>query len=326
MLLSRREVREAALRVAPYVRRTPVVRLGAAVAGVEHDVVLKLEGLQHSGSFKARGAFNTLLSQPVPPAGVIAASGGNHGAAVAYAAHRLGLPAEVFVPERAPEAKLSRIRRYGAQVTGVGADYAEAYEASLEQERRTGALRVHAYDQAEVVLGQGTAAVELSEQAPELDVLLVAVGGGGLLAGCASWYTDSLRLVAVETAGAPTLHRARQAGAPVDVEVGGVAADALGARRLGALAHEIAQRYVDDAVLVEDDAVLAAQRLLWDELRVLAEPGGATALAALLSGAVRCAPGDRVGVLVCGANVDPATWSAASQALVVASATDGAQA
>ncbi len=326
MQLSRREVREAALRVAPYVRRTPVVDLRAAVPGLRHDVVLKLEGLQHSGSFKARGAFNSLLSQPVPPAGVIAASGGNHGAAVAYAASRLGLPAEVFVPERAPEAKLSRIRRYGAQVTAVGADYAQAYEASLEQERRTGALRVHAYDQPEVVLGQGTVAVELSEQAPELDVLLVAVGGGGLIAGCACWYTDSLRLVAVETTGAPTLHRARAAGAPVDVEVGGVAADALGARRLGALAHEIAQRHVDEAVLVEDDAVVSAQRLLWDELRVLAEPGGATALAALLSGAVRCAPQDRVGVLVCGANVDPSTWSADAQALVVATATDGPRA
>jgi threonine dehydratase len=321
--LTRRDVREAALRVAPYVRRTPVVALGADITGVQHDVVLKLEGLQHSGSFKARGAFNTLLSRPVPSAGVIAASGGNHGAAVAYAAHRLGLPAEVFVPERAPEAKLSRIRRYGARVTAVGADYAEAYGASLEQERRTGALRVHAYDQPEVVLGQGTAAVELSEQAPGLDVLLVAVGGGGLIAGCASWYTDSLRLISVETTGAPTLHRAWQAGAPVDVEVGGVAADALGARRLGALAHEVVRRYVDDAVLVEDQAVLDAQRLLWDELRVLAEPGGATALAALLSGVVKCAPGDRVGVLVCGANVDPSTWSAASQALVVADAADG---
>jgi threonine dehydratase len=321
--LGRRGVRDAALRVAPYVRRTPVVVLAGEGAGLQHDIVLKLEGMQHSGSFKVRGAFNTLLSQPVPAAGVLAASGGNHGAAVAYAAQRLGHPAEVFVPQAAPEAKLQRIRRYGARVTAVGADYAEAYEASLEQERRSGALRVHAYDQPEVVLGQGSVAVELSEQAPELDVLLVAVGGGGLIAGCASWYTDSLRVVAVETVGAPTLHRARQAGAPVDVEVSGVAADALGARRLGALAHEVAQRYVDDAVLVDDDAVLAAQRLLWDELRVLAEPGGATALAALLSGAHVAGPGDRVGVLVCGANVDPSTWSAATGALVVTSAANG---
>lgn len=323
--LSRRSVRHAALRIAPYVRRTPVVRLDAGRAGLEHDVVLKLEGLQHSGSFKVRGAFNTMLSQPVPSTGVIAASGGNHGAAVAYAAQRLGQLAEVFVPQTAPEAKLSRIRRYGARVTAVGADYAEAYEASLQQERRSGALRVHAYDQVDVVLGQGTTAVELSEQAPDLDVLLVAVGGGGLIAGCASWYTDSLRVVAVETVGAPTLHRAREAGTPVDVEVGGVAADALGARRLGALAHEVAQRYVDDAVLVEEQAVLAAQRLLWEELRVLAEPGGATALAALLSGAVACRPDDRVGVLVCGANVDPSTWSTSTQALVVASAAAGAR-
>lgn len=320
MVIARHEIRQAARRTAPYVRRTPVVVLDGHGVGLPHDVVLKLEGMQHSGSFKARGAFHTLLSRPVPPAGVVAASGGNHGAAVAYASQRLGHVAQVFVPQAAPEAKLQRIRRYGARVTAVGADYAEAYEASLAHEQRTGALRVHAYDQHEVVVGQGTAAYELSEQAPELDTLLVAVGGGGLIAGCAAWYTDSLRLVAVETHGTPTLHRARAAGQPVDVEVGGVAADALGARRLGDIAQDVTRRWVDDAVLVTDDAVLDAQRVLWEQLRVLAEPGGATALAALLSGAVVVEAGARVGVLVCGANVDPSTWSASSEALVVASA------
>lgn len=309
MAIARQDVREAAARIAPFIRRTPVVVLGGNRLGLPHDVVLKLEGLQHSGSFKVRGAFNTLLSADLPAAGVIAASGGNHGAAVAYAAQRLGHRAEVFVPAAAPGAKLERIRRYGAQVTAIGADYAEAHRASLEREAATGALRVHAYDQHEVVVGQGTVASELSEQAPELDAVLIAVGGGGLIAGCASWYTDSLRVVAVEPERAPTLHRARAAGAPVDVEVGGVAADSLGARRLGTIAAEVAARYVDESLLVSDAAIREAQRVLWEELRVLAEPGGATALAALLSGACAGTPGTTVGVVVCGANLDPASWS-----------------
>ena len=309
MSVGRADVRTAARRIAPYVRRTPVVVLDGARVGLPHDVVLKLESLQHSGSFKVRGAFNTLLSAPVPAAGVIAASGGNHGAAVAYAASALGHRAEVFVPAAAPAAKLERIRRYGARVTAVGADYAEAFAASVEQGEATGALRVHAYDQPEVVAGQGTAAVELGQQRPDLDVLLVAVGGGGLIAGCAAWYTDSLTVVAVEPVAAPTLHAARQAGEPVDVEVGGLAADALGARRLGSIAAEVAGRHVDEAVLVPDEAIRDAQRVLWEELRVLAEPGGATALAALLCGAYVAPAGSAVGALVCGANLDPASWS-----------------
>lgn len=307
--IARAEVRRAALRIAPYVRRTPVVVLGGNAAGLPSGVVLKLENLQHSGSFKARGAFNTLLSAAVPAAGVIAASGGNHGAAVAYAAARLGHPAQVFVPAAAPEAKLERIRRYGAEVVAVGSNYAEAYQASLEQEERSGALRVHAYDQPEVVLGQGTVAYELGEQAPALDTVLIAVGGGGLIAGCAAWYTDSVRVVGVEPERAPTMHAARVAGAPVDVEVGGVAADALGARRLGAIAAEVTGRYVQRAVLVPDEAIRSAQRVLWEEARVLTEPGGATALAALLSGAYVPDGDERVGVVVCGANLDPASWS-----------------
>ncbi|MCZ2804931.1 threonine/serine dehydratase [Modestobacter sp. VKM Ac-2983] len=314
MTITRSDVRHAAARIAPFVRRTPVVVLAGSGLGLPHDVVVKLEQLQHSGSFKARGAFNTLLSADVPATGVIAASGGNHGAAVAYAAQRLGHRATIFVPAAAPEAKLARIRRYGADVVAVGRDYAEAYRASAEEESRTGALRVHAYDQPEVVAGQGTVAAELSEQAPDLDTVLIAVGGGGLIAGCASWYTDSLRVVGVEPERAPTLHAARAAGHPVDVEVGGLAADALGARRLGAIAAEVADRYVDEAVLVPDEAIREAQRLLWEELRVLAEPGGATALAALLSGAHVAAAGDRVGVVVCGANLDPASWSVLPEA------------
>jgi len=309
MPITRSEVREAAARIAPFVRRTPVVVLGGNGLGLPHDVVLKLEQLQHSGSFKARGAFNALLSADVPAAGVIAASGGNHGAAVAYAAQALGHRATVYVPAAAPQAKLERIRRYGAQVVAVGSAYAEAHQASVEEEERTGALRVHAYDQAEVVAGQGTVAHELSQQAPDLDAVLIAVGGGGLIAGCASWYTDSLRVVGVEPVRAPTMHAARAAGAPVDVEVSGVAADALGARRLGAIAFDVAGRHVDQSLLVPDAAIREAQRVLWEELRVLAEPGGATALAALLCGAYAAAPGERVGVVVCGGNLDPASWS-----------------
>jgi threonine dehydratase len=307
--VSRRDVEAAARRIAPFVRRTPVVVLEGDRGGLPHDVVLKLEGMQHSGSFKVRGAFNALLSSAVPAAGVIAASGGNHGAAVARAASALGTRAEVFVPATAPAAKQERIRRYGATVTAVGATYAEALAASVERGDRTGALRVHAYDQPEVVAGQGTVAVELSQQCPDLDTVLVAVGGGGLVAGCAAWYTDSLAVVGVEPEAAPTLHAARAAGEPVDVEVGGIAADALGARRLGTIAHEVTSRYLAGSVLVPDDAIRQAQRVLWEELRVLAEPGGATALAALLCGAYVPGPGSRVGVLVCGANLDPASWT-----------------
>ena len=314
MTIPRSQVREAARRISPFVRRTPVAVLGGTALGLPDDLVLKLEHLQHSGSFKARGAFNTLLAADVPAAGVIAASGGNHGAAVAYAAAQLGHRATVFVPAAAPEAKLERIRRYGADVVPVGRNYAEAHQASVEEELRTQALRVHAYDQPEVVAGQGTVAHEFSEQAPDLDTVLIAVGGGGLIAGCASWYTDSARVVGVEPERAPTMHAALAAGAPVDVEVSGLAADALGARRLGDIAFDVATHYVDSAVLVPDAAIREAQRVLWEELRVLAEPGGATALAALLCGAHVPAPGERTGVVVCGANLDPASWSVLPEA------------
>lgn len=286
-------------------RVTPILRMEVSAWGQEAPIVLKLEHLQHTGSFKPRGAFNRILSQSVPPAGVIAASGGNHGAAVAYAAQRLGHRAEIFVPEVCPPIKVARLREYGAEVTQVGATYADALRASQARAGETGALVVHAYDQPEVIAGQGTVGVELAWQAPALDTVLVAVGGGGLIAGIAAWYAGAARVIGVEPQAAPTLAAALDAGEPVDVTVGGLAADALGATRVGAEAFAIARRWVDRVVLVGDDQIGAAQRALWHDLRIVAEPGGATAVAALLSGAYRPAPGERVGVVVCGGNTEP---------------------
>ena len=304
-MVCRDEVQAAAERIVGYVRETPIIRLRGEEIGVPGDLVLKLEQLQHTGSFKVRGAFNALLSQPIPAAGVIAASGGNHGAGVAFAARRLGVPAEIFVPEATPEVKLARLRGYGATVRQVGANFAEAQAACRARAAETGALRVHAYDQPEVLAGQGTLARELEAQAPELDTVLVAVGGGGLIGGIASWYAGRTRVVGVEPEAAATLWSALQAGEPVDVEVGGIAADALGARRAGQLGFAVAQRHIDDVVLVPDEAILQAQQALWDQLRLIAEPGGATALAALLAGAYTPHPGERVGVIICGGNTEP---------------------
>jgi threonine dehydratase len=266
--------------------------------------VLKLEYMQHTGTFKARGAFNSLLSLPVPEAGVITASGGNHGAAVAYAAGRLGHRAEVFAAETAPRVKVERIRRYGAEVFLRGSAYSQAMEACLERARATGARLIHAYDQPETVAGQGTAFREFDAQAPGLDAVLVAVGGGGLIAGALAWYGRRIRIVAVEPERAPTLARALEAGRPVDVEVSGIAADSLGARRIGAIAFAMARQALHASVLVSEEEIGQAQRVLWEKLRIATEPGGAAATAALLSGRWRPAPGERVGVLVCGANVD----------------------
>jgi threonine dehydratase len=269
-------------------------------------VTLKLELLQHAGSFKPRGAFNRMLSAAIPKAGVIAASGGNHGAAVAYAARALGVPAEIFVPATTPAAKVDRIAGYGAQVVRGGAAYAEAAQACRERQRQTGALDVHAYDHEDVLCGQGTLARELEMQAPDLTHVLVATGGGGLIGGVAAWYAGSAAVISVEPEGCPTLHTALRAGEPVDVAVSGLAADSLGARRCGSLMFAVAQRYVADSLLVTDEAILVAQRMLWDRFRLIAEPGGATAAAALLSGAWVPPEGARVGVVVCGANTDPA--------------------
>ncbi len=283
-----------------------MLRLAAGELGPAVPVVLKLEFLQHTGSFKPRGAFNRLLLAERPEAGVITASGGNHGAAVAYAAQVLGLRAEVFVPEPTPAEKCARIEGFGARLVRAGASYAEALAASRARQMETGALEVHAYDHPDVLAGQGTVGMEFEADAPDLTHVLVATGGGGLIGGIAAWYGGRVRVVSVEPEGCPTLHAALAAGHPVPVAPSGIAADSLGAREAGSVMFGVAQAHVSDAVLVSDAAISAAQRLLWQRLRIIAEPGGATALAALLSGAFR-PPGDaRVGVVLCGANCAPA--------------------
>lgn len=296
----------AAARIAGHVRETPVLALEAGAFGVGGRLTLKLESLQHTGSFKARGAFNRLLSGDVPAAGVIASSGGNHGVAVAYAARALGHRAEIFVPTVSALVKIARLREYDAHVTVTGAVFSDALAASTRRAAETGALVAHPYEQPEIVAGQGTVARELEGQAGDLDTVLVAVGGGGLIGGIAAWYEGRAKMVGVEPEGCPTLANALAAGRIVDVEVGGLAADSLGATRTGALNLEIAARNVDRVVIVGDDAIAAAQRALWERLRLVAEPGGATALAALLSGAYRPAVGERIGVVICGGNTDPA--------------------
>lgn len=295
------EITAAARRIAPHVRRTPV--MAARLGG--HDLALKLEQVQHTGTFKARGAFNTLLSGPVPAGGVVAASGGNHGAAVAYAAAQLGIPARIFVPEMAGPAKIALIRRSGADLTVVPGQYADALEAALAHERATGAMQVHAYDAPGTVAGQGTCMLEWEDQGLDADTVLIAVGGGGLIGGALGWLAGRRKLVAVEPETSCALNAALAAGQAVDVEVSGIAANALGARRIGALCLDLAQRHLGASVLVSDAAIAEAQRLLWHEARLLVEPAGATAMAALLSGAYVPAPGERVAVLLCGANVAP---------------------
>jgi threonine dehydratase len=288
--------------IRPHVRRTPVLEARGADFGLACELVFKLELLQHSGSFKARGAFANLLTRQVPAAGVVAASGGNHGAAVAYAAQKLGRPARIYVPTVSSPAKIERIRSYGADLVIVGERYADALAASEAWAAESGALQVHAFDQPGALLGQGTIAFELSEQAPALDTLLVAVGGGGLIGGIAAWYEGKVKIVGVEPSAAPTLTRALQAGGPVDAEAGGIAADSLAPKRVGELMFPLAKRYVASVLLVEDDAIRNAQRALWESLRLVTEPGGAAAFAALLSGVYRAQPNERVGVLLCGGN------------------------
>ena len=290
--------------IRPHVRRTPTMLADMADFGLPAAPVLfKLEQLQHTGSFKVRGAFANLLLRQAPAAGVVAASGGNHGAAVAYAAQRLDVPAAIFVPSIASLAKLERIRAYGASLVIAGDRYADALAASQAHVAATGALPVHAFDQPETLLGQGTVGLELEADAPEVDTLLVAVGGGGLIGGVAAWYRNRVKVVAVEPDTAPTLHAALAAGRPVDAAAEGIAADSLAPRQIGAVMFPIAQAYVaPDVVLVQDDEIRAAQTALWSVLRLLTEPGGAAAFAALLSGRYRPAPGERVAVLVCGAN------------------------
>ena len=296
-------IRAAAERIAPHIRRTPVVAVDGADFGLAAArLVFKLEFLQHAGSFKTRGAFNHLLTREIPPVGVVAASGGNHGAAVAYAAMKMKRPATIFVPSVASPAKMDQIRGYGARLEIAGERYNDALVASEEWVGRTGAAAIHAYDQIETLQGQATVGVEYEEQAPELDALLVAVGGGGLIGGIAAWYAGRVPVIGVEPEAAPTLTRALQAGEPVDAPAGGLAADSLAPKRVGALMFPIARRYVERTVLVSDDAIRDAQRALWKTLRIVAEPGGAAALAALTCGAWRPPPGASIGVLLCGAN------------------------
>ncbi|MBZ9964130.1 threonine/serine dehydratase [Mesorhizobium sp. BR1-1-2] len=296
-------------RIRPYVRHTPVLRVDMA----DFDrpplaLDLKLECLQHSGSFKARGAFTNLLERPVPEAGVVAASGGNHGAAVAYAAMRLGHRATIFVPEVSPPAKLERIRGYGAELVVGGARYAEALAASERFAEQTGALQIHAFNQEETLIGQGTLGLEIENDLPQIDTLLVAVGGGGLIGGIAAWFAGRIRIVAVEPEGAPTLYRALEAGHPVDAPAEGIAADSLAPKRVGEMMFPIAEAFVERSILVSDDDIVAAQKALWDRVRIISEPGGAAAFGAILSGRYAPAPGERVAVLVCGANANPAKF------------------
>jgi threonine dehydratase len=309
-MIQRSEIQEAGRRIAPHVRRTPVIQLEAGAFDIDARIFLKLELLQHTGSFKPRGAFNSILSSTVPQSGVIAASGGNHGAAVAFAARKLGHRAEIFVPTISSPNKVERLRQYGAEVSVTGKDYAEALAASLKRAAQTGALSIHAYDDQRVLAGQGTLGIELEDQVRDLDSLLVAVGGGGLIGGVASWYQDRVRVISVEPECAPSLAKALAARRVVEVEVSGVAADSLGARRVGELVLPIAQKFVAGALVVSDEQIVRAQTLLWRSLRVVAEPGGATALAALLSGVYQPGPQERVGVVICGGNAQISTFPA----------------
>ncbi len=306
MLLAaaRDDIRAAHGRIAPFVRRTPVVRAPDGAFGHAGPVSLKLEFLQHAGSFKPRGAFNTLLSQPIPAAGVAAASGGNHGAAVAYAARQLGVRARIFVPEISAPAKIAVIRAHGAEVVIGGARYADAQEACDAYVADSGALRVHPFDADTTIIGQGTVGLEWEDEAPDLETVLVAVGGGGLIAGIGAWWRGRVKVVGVEPEGSRALHAALLAGGPVDVPVDSIAADSLGARNVGGRVYAVCREAVDHVALVSDDAIRKAQEILWRDWRMAVEPGGAAALAALLSGAYRPRPGERVGVLLCGANVD----------------------
>lgn len=301
--IDRERIAHCAKLIRPYIRRTPVIEIDAADFGLKSNkLYLKLELLQHSGSFKARGAFTNLVSRSVPAAGVVAASGGNHGAAVAYAARALKLPAKIFVPSISSPAKVKLIRRYGADLVIEGDRYDDALAASEAWVKQAGAMPVHAFDQEETILGQGTVGMEIDEQAPPIDSLLVSVGGGGLIAGIAAWYASRIKIVGVEPFASPTLTKALAAGHPTDAETGGLASDSLAPRRVGERVFPIVKDHVHSVVLVADDAIVECQRALWHVLRIVAEPGGAAALAAVLSGAYKPAIGERIGVIISGGN------------------------
>jgi threonine dehydratase len=310
-LVTRNRIAEVERLIRPYIRRTPLVTVDAADFGLPRTPLhLKLELMQHSGAFKARGAFANLLLRDVPSAGVVAASGGNHGAAIAYAAQQLGVRAAIFVPSITSPAKVDRIRAYGAETVVVGDSYEDALAASERRIAESGALAVHAFDQIETMLGQGTVGLEIEADAPDADTLLVAVGGGGLIGGVAACLGGRMKIVAVESDGAPTLHAAFAAGRPVDAPAGGIAADSLAPKRVGDLPFPIIRAHVEpEVVLVSDDEIRQAQVALWNVLRIVAEPGGAAAFAALLSRRYRSAPGERVAVLVCGGNTTAVNFS-----------------
>jgi threonine dehydratase len=306
--VTRDAITKAHQRIAPFIRRTPLLKLNDRAFGLGCAITFKLEFLQHAGSFKSRGAFNTLLGNPIPASGVTAASGGNHGAAVAYAARTLGTKAEIFVPEISSPIKIATIKRFGADVTVGGARYDDAQAACNIYREQTGALLVHPFDAIGTLEGQGTVAKEWEEDGELPDTVLIACGGGGLVGGIASYWAGRVKIVAVEPDGSRCLHAAFEADSPVSVEVNSVAADSLGAKRVGQLAFDIAKAAIDHVALVSDDAIRAAQKALWQDFRMMSEPGGAAALAALLSGAYRAKAGERVGVLLCGGNVDPALF------------------
>lgn len=307
MTVTRTTINEAATRIAPFIRRTPVMDI--ALPGVEKPVCLKLELFQHTGSFKPRGAFTNLVGAKIPSAGVAAASGGNHGAAVAYAAKVLGIAARIFVPTISSPAKVARIASYGATIVQEGANYQAALALCQGYVRDSGAMNIHAYDMETTLAGQGTLGRELEEQAPDLDKILVAVGGGGLIGGIASWYHSKSKIVGVEPETCNCLHTALSAGSAVTTKPSGLATDSLGASAAGSLMFPIAQKYVDHVALVTDEDIRNAQRWLWTHVQIVTEPGGATAFAALLSGSYKPTKGERVGVIVCGANTPLATFN-----------------
>jgi threonine dehydratase len=309
-LLKRDDIRKTYQTIRPYIRHTPVIEADGADFGLDGiPLTLKLELTQHTGSFKPRGAFANLLLRDVPAAGVVAASGGNHGAAVAFAAQRLHKPAHIFVPVVSSPVKIEKIRGYGAELVVGGDRYDDALQASMKFAEQSGALQVHAYDQIETLLGAASVGLEFEEQAPQLDTLLVAVGGGGLIGGVAGWYQGRVRILGVEPE-APTLARAFDAGRPVDAPAGGIAADSLAPRQVGQLMFPIAKQFVEQVLLVPDEAIQAAQQALWDVLHIAAEPGGAAAMAALLSGRYQPSRAERVGVLVCGGNTTAVNFKA----------------
>lgn len=307
--ISREDVRDLYTQLARHVRKTPVVSVNAAEFGLDPaSLTFKLENLQHTGSFKARGAITNLLKRTVPQAGVVAASGGNHGVAVAFAANKFHVAAKIYVPRVASVTKIDRIRKYCADLVVGGERYADALSESQKWAEQTGAIPIHAYDQRETMVGQATVGLEFEEQAPDLDTLLVAVGGGGLIGGIASWYSGRIRIIGVEPDKAPTLTRALEAGRPVDAEAGSIAADSLAPRRVGELMFPIAQKYVERVLLVTDEDMRAAQQALWSEMRIVAEPGGAAAFAAILSRKYEPVNSERVGILICGGNTDAVTF------------------